>query len=219
MTTISVARRCAVATLAGFAALSLAACGSSNTHSDAHRQHGQADKSADGKARVMGLVNSVSGSTVSVAGKNGPSTVDVTPSTHITQFSAGQLTDIKAGECIAVHPVKNNPTTAAEIMFGQADNAQCGSKDGDRQRGVGGTVASVNGNSIVVMGSDKSQSTVTVTPQTHYIKRAGADVSAITTGVCLAARGTKDSSGVLQATDAMVRPANNGACGGGHQRR
>lgn len=213
MTTTSIARRYAVATVAGLAALSLAACGSSSTPSA--QQHEHSDKSKD---RVLGLVNSVSGSTVSVAGKNGPSTVDVTPSTHITQFSTGQLADIKAGACIAVQPAKDNPGAAANIMFGQPDNGQCSGKGGKRH-GIGGTVASVNGNSIVVTAADKGQTTVTVTPTTRYVKRAGADIAAITSGVCLAARGTRDGSGVLQATDAMVRPAVNGSCDGGRRQR
>jgi len=217
MTTISVALRCAVAVLAGFAALSLAACGSSSESAPkAQGHHGRHD---DGQARVMGLVNSVSGSTVSVTGKKGQSTVDVTPSTRITQFMAGHLTDIKAGACIAVQPAKDNAGIAANVIFGEPDNGQCGQGKGDKRRGIGGIVAAVNGDAIVITAADKGQSTVTVTPQTQYIKRAGADVSAITTGVCLAARGTKNSSGVLQATDAMVRPAASGSCDKGRRRR
>ena len=56
---------------------------------------------------------------------------------------------------------------------------------------------------------------MTVTPDTHYTKSTGADAKAIAAGMCLGARGTKDGSGALQATAAIVRPAVNGACGGG----
>jgi hypothetical protein len=233
MHTTSRTQRYAVATLAGFAALSLAACGSSNTPSStstagspaaaspspgAGGHKGQPD---NGKDRVFGLVNSVAGGTVSVTGKDGPATVDVTPSTRIAQFSPGQLTDITSGECITVRPTKDNDTgptvTAAGLLFGQPDNGQCGPKggnEGTKGHGIGGTVASVNGNTIVVKAADNSQTTVTVTPDTRYTKRATADATAIAAGVCLAARGTKDGNGVLQATMAMVRPAVNGACGG-----
>ena len=69
MTTISVAQRCAVATLTGLAALSLAACGSSSTQSPKAQDHH--DKRDNDKTRVAGLVNSVSGSKVSVTGKKG----------------------------------------------------------------------------------------------------------------------------------------------------
>ncbi|MEZ0054345.1 hypothetical protein ABIA30_005385 [Mycobacterium sp. MAA66] len=230
MPTTSRARRCAVATLAGFAALSLAACGSSSTPSPTSKAAGSSSPSSaspapdngdKGKDRVFGLVGSVTGGTVSVNGKDGQGTVDITPSTHIAQFTPGQLTDITAGQCVIVHPTKDNDNgpavTAADVLFGQPDNTQCGHKGGTQGRGVGGTVASVNGNAIVVTAPDNSQTTVTVTPDTHYTKRASADASAIAAGVCLGARGTKDGNGVLQATMAMVRPAVNGACGGGHQ--
>jgi hypothetical protein len=235
MHTTSRTQRYAVATLAGFAALSLAACGSSNTPSSnspaasspaaspspgAGGHNGHPD---NGKDRVFGLVNSVAGGTVSVTGKDGPATVDVTPSTRVMQFSPGQLTDVTAGECIAVRPTKDNDTaptvTAAGVLVGQPDNGQCGHKggtEGPKGHGIGGTVASVNGNTIVVKAADNSQTTVTVTPDTHYTKRASADATAIAAGVCLGARGTKDGNGVLQATTALVRPAVNGACGGGH---
>ena len=43
-----------------------------------------------------------------VTGPKGPATVDVTPSTQVTQFTAAQLTDIVAGECVAVHPTRGN---------------------------------------------------------------------------------------------------------------
>ncbi|MUL65252.1 hypothetical protein BOO86_12310 [Mycobacterium sp. CBMA 234] len=227
-TTTSRARRYGVATLAGFAALSLAACGSSSTPSTSSTAASSSSSAAPapggkgGKDRVSGLVNSVSGGTVSVTGKDGPATVNITSSTRVTQMGPGQLTDVTAGECVAVRPVKdsdNGPAvTAANVMVRQAGNGQCGQKNekGDKhEHGIGGTVASVNGNTIVVTAADNSQTTVTVTPDTHYTKSAAADVKAIATGMCLGARGTKDGNGVLQATFAMVRPAVNGACGGG----
>jgi Domain of unknown function (DUF5666) len=230
----SPARRYAVATFAGFAALSLAACGSTSTPSSTSKAAGSSapssasptpggnhDHADKGKDRMFGLVNSVSGGTVKVTGKDGPGTVDITPSTRIAQFGPGQLTDIAAGECIAVHPTKDSDTgpavTAAGILFGQPDNGQCGHKGGNQGHGVGGTVASVNGNTIMITTPDSGQATVTVTPDTHYTKRASADATAIATGVCLGARGTKDGNGVLQATMAMVRPAADGVCGGGRQ--
>lgn len=166
----------------------------------------------------MGLVDSVSGGTIKVTGKDGPATVDITPSTRVAQFGPGQLTDIAAGQCIAARPAKDSATgpnlTAVEIMFGQSDSGECGRKGAPHEHGVVGTVDSVNGNSIAITTTDDTKSTVTVTPDTHYTKRAKADASAITAGQCLAAGGTKDGNGVLQATMAMVRPADNGGCGG-----
>jgi hypothetical protein len=235
MSTTSRPRRYGVVTLAGFAALSLAACGSSSTPSAGSSAAGSSSPSSaspapggapGGKDRVSGLVNSVSGGTVSITGKDGAATVDITAATRITQLGPGQLTDVTAGECVAVRPVKGNDTgnavTAANVLVGQAGNAQCGQKGGKREHGINGTVASVNGNTITVTDADNAQITVTVTPDTRYTKSSSADAKALTAGMCLGARGTKDGNGALQATFAMVRPAVNGACGGGggeHQHR
>jgi len=227
MSTTSRTRRCGVVALAGFAALSLAACGSSSTPSAGSTTAASSSPSSaapapegpGGKDRLSGLVNSVSGGTVSITGKDGPGTVDITSSTRITQLSPGQLTDVTAGECVAVRPVKGNNSgsavTAANILVGRPGNAQCGEKGGKREHGINGTVAAVNGNTIQVTDADNAQITVTVTPDTRYTKTAGADAKAIAAGMCLGARGTKDGNGALQATFAMVRPAVNGACGGG----
>jgi Domain of unknown function (DUF5666) len=231
--------RYAVVTLAGFAALSLAACGSSSTSAPSSATSaangstppsaaaspspgagGHNGKDDNGKDRVAGLVGAVSGGTVTLTGRQGPATVDITASTRIAQLSAAQLTDITVGECIRVHPTKDGnagPTvTAAAVLVGQPAGGQCGPKGGNAEHGVGGTVTSVNGDSIVITAADNNATTVTVTSSTRYEKRTSADTSAITPGVCLAARGTKDSSGVLQAAGAIVKPATNGGCGGGH---
>lgn len=231
MSTTSRTRRYGVVTLAGVAALSLAACGSSSTPSAGSTTAGSSSPSSaapapegpGGKDRLSGLINSVSGSTVSITGKDGPGTVDITSSTRITQLSPGQLTDVTAGECVAVRPVKGNDNgsavTAANVLVGRPGNVQCGQKGGKREHGINGTVASVNGNTIQVTDADNAQITVTVTPDTRYTKTAGADAKAIAAGMCLGARGTKDGNGALQATFAMVRPAVNGACGGGGERQ
>ena len=171
---------------------------------------------------MRGLVGTVSGGTVTVSEPNGSATVNVTPSTKVTQLSQGQLADITAGQCLLVNPTKDSgapPSVTAEaVLFGAPDNGHCGRPGGNGPaRRLGGTVASVNGNSIVLTLADNSQATVTVTPTTRYAKRAAAAPSAITAGQCLAARGQKDSNGVLQAGYVGLRPANNGRCGGGRQ--
>ena len=171
---------------------------------------------------MRGIVGTVSGGTVTVTEQSGSATVNVTPSTKVTQLTQGQRSDITAGECLMVSPTKDSgqppAVTAAAVLFGAPDNGQCGHPNGNPPgRRLSGTVASVNGNSIVLIATDNSQTTVTVTPNTRYAKRVAADGSAIAAGQCLAARGDKDSSGVLQATYVSVRPANNGQCGGGHK--
>jgi hypothetical protein len=158
----------------------------------------------------------VSGGTITLTESNGPATVDVPPSTRVTQFAAGQLTDVTAGECLVVHPTKNSgpaPTvTAAAVLVGQAGGSHCGRPGASRGHAITGTVASVSGNAIALTEADNTQATVTVTPDTRYSKRTTADASVITAGQCLSARGT-NSGGTLQATSVNVRPSNNGQCG------
>jgi Domain of unknown function (DUF5666) len=229
--------RCAAATIAVLAAASLAACGSSGTPSASSSSTARPTASSSagastssptaptpapaGKDRAFGLVDSVSGGTVMVTGPKGPATVDVAPSTRVTQLTAAHLADVIAGECVAVHPTKGSggqsPVTAAAVLVTQAGDGRCG-QAGPRGHGVGGTVASVNGSSIVLTAADNSQVTVTVTSRTRYAKRSTADTSAIAAGQCLMARGTKDGSGNLAATAVNLRPAANGQCGGGGRR-
>ncbi|MEU9808330.1 DUF5666 domain-containing protein [Mycobacterium sp. NPDC050853] len=83
---------------------------------------------------------------------------------------------------------------------------------------VQGAVASVNGSTIVVANTDPSgaseiQTNVTVTADTAYDKRQPTEATAIITGKCADARGTKDANGVLQATKIDLGPATDGRCG------
>lgn len=99
------------------------------------------------------------------------------------------------------------------MLVSPASNNNCAQPQGGRS--VRGSVASVNGDTITITGAgNTSQTTVTVTPATTYSKRAAADSQAIAQGMCLAARGTNDSSGTLQATTINLRPATNGTCPG-----
>ncbi len=57
-----------------------------------------------------------------------------------------------------------------------------------------------------------SQTNVTVTDTTKYTKQSATDAQALAQGKCIAARGTKDDSGTLQATAISVQQADNGSC-------
>jgi hypothetical protein len=159
----------------------------------------------------------VSGTTITLTGANGPATVDVTPSTRVRELTSAALTDLTAGQCVAIRPTKDSAgsasVTAAAVLFGPADNGQCAPPGRRQGHGVIGTVASVGGNAITVTTSDNSPATVTVTADTRYAKRTMADPSAIVAGLCLMAQGTKAGDGSLQATSVNVRPSNSGQCG------
>jgi uncharacterized protein DUF5666 len=234
MPTSTIPSRCSAVALAGLAAFALAACGSSNTPSSSSSASSSTPATssasssatssspapaAQAKDRLAGIVGSIAGGKVTLTGPEGPGPVDLTPTTHISQLATAQLTDVTAGECVAVRPTKDTAgspnVTAAAVLFGPAtdNNGQCAPPGGRKGRGVVGTVASVTGNTITVTASDNSQSTVTVAPNTRYAKRSVVDASAIVAGDCLMAQGTKAGDGSLQATSVGIRPADSGPCG------
>jgi hypothetical protein len=236
----------AILTLSGATALSVAACGASNTTkpSTAAGPTTSAATSStpsaapNGKAWVSGMIASVSGDAIQVTQQAANATVDFTPSTKITEVTPAQLTDVTAGSCVAVHPTRDSADTGGAITaqfvrISPAVNGQCAepkhpagappSGGAAKHRLVTGTVASVAGNTITVNGTDangsSSPASVTVTDTTKYTKKAATDAQALAQGKCLAARGNKDDSGTLQATTISVQQADNGSCpqvGGRH---
>ena len=223
-------------------ALSLAACGSSSNNasptssstssnasgsstSSAPTSPGTASgptstsQPAGGTDRVAGLIASLSGNSIQVTERDGTATVAFTSSTSMSSMAPAQLSDVTAGSCVMVRPTRDSgPTssgalTARSVAVFAATGGNC--PQPQRGHGVGGTVASVNGNTIAVTtGANSPQTNVSVTDSTSYTKRTSATSQDIAPGKCLAARGTKDSSGVLQATAISLRPATNGTCGG-----
>lgn len=245
--------RFAVLAVTGAAALSIAACGSSNTSSPTTSPSSAASSPttsqttpsapANGQARVSGLIASVSGNAVQVTqNENGNATVDFTPSTKINEVVPAALTDVTTGSCVTVQPGHEEsqggqPVTAATVRVRAAADGKCpqakagapGSGPGSttpapsgspaKRSAMQGTVASVAGNTINITSTDASgntaQTAVTVNDKTKYTKQASATSQAVSAGKCIAAWGTKDGGGKLQATTLDLRPANDGKCGRG----
>jgi Domain of unknown function (DUF5666) len=217
--------RLAILTVAGATVLSLAACGASNntkpstaaSPTSSAVTSSSPSASPNGKTWVSGMIASVSGDAIQVTQQTGNATVDFTPSTKITEVTPAQLTDVTAGSCVAVHPTGDSAgasgtITAQSVRVSPAVDGKC--PQPKHHAGVSGTVASVAGNSIIVNGTDanSSPSTVTVTDTTKYTKQAATDAQALAQGKCIAARGTKEDSGTLQATAISVQQADNGSC-------
>jgi hypothetical protein len=220
----------------GVTALSLAACGSSTTSGSPTSSNTPSGApstststptssaqsgtpSAQGKDHVAGLIASVAGTTIQVTRQSGTATVAYSPTTRVTEVTAAQLTDVTPGSCVAVRPAGGAPqsggaVTARMVSINAAANGQCQPPRG--RGGVGGTVSLVNGNTIVVNATDSSgtssQTNVQVDNTTRYAKLAVANSQAIAQGKCIAARGTNDASGTLQATAINLHPATNGTC-------
>jgi hypothetical protein len=238
--------RLAIVTLTGATALSIAACGASNnakptstnpTSSAPSSSSPSPSASAKGKDWVNGLIDSVSGNTIQVSQRSGSATVDFTPSTAVSEITPAQLTDITTGSCISVHPDRHGASTAGGAITARSVrvstdvDGKCGSATSTppgapaAHHQITGQVASVAGNTITLndadSGGNSSQTTVTVTDTTNYTKQSTADAQAIAQGKCIAAHGTTDGGGTLQATTISVQQSDNGSCpqlGGKHHR-
>jgi hypothetical protein len=229
--------RFAIITATGVTALSLAACGSSNTSSPTTSPSSPSTAVAsptttssapapNGETRVSGLIASVAGNAAQVTqheSDRGNATVDFGGSTKVTETSPAALTDVTAGSCVSVRPQEagqgGQPITAASVRVSPAVDGKCPqAKESGKRSGVQGSVASVAGDTINVTSTDASgntaQTAVTVSDKTKYHKQVAADTQAITAGKCLTARGTQDSSGALQATTIDLRAAHDGKCAG-----
>jgi hypothetical protein len=206
------------------AALTVAACGSSgNSTSAASKSPTNPTSSSPAAAQastdhVAGMIASVSGNTVQVNQKNGSATVDLTASTKVAEMTPAQPTDLTPGICVTARTPKGNPSTAARVVvIGAGTDGSCAPPKNPRPGMVRGTVASVNAGTVVVdvnQNGATAPMNVTVDATTTYKKRASATPQAVAQGMCLAARGTKGSSGALQATNVIVAPATDGKCFG-----
>jgi hypothetical protein len=219
----------------GATALSVAACGSSNTaaptapagptgSTTAQAQAPTRALSPGGTGRVAGLIASVTGNAAQVTQQNGNATVDFTSSTQVTEVTSAALSDVTAGSCVSVRPARGESQgaqsiTARSVRVSPAVDGKCqqppAGSPSSGHRGVGGTVASVAGGTITVNGDDgAAPTTVAVTDKTRYSKRASASTQSIAQGKCMTAQGSLDGSGALQATTINLRPANDGKCPG-----
>jgi hypothetical protein len=236
--------RLAIVTLTGVAVLSVAACGTSNNAkptstnpTSSAPSSSSPSASAKGKDWVNGLIDSVSGDTIQVSQRSGSATVDFTPSTAVSEITPAQFTDITTGSCISVLPDRHGASTAGgaitarSVRVSTAVDGKCGSATSTppgapaARHQIGGQVASVAGNTITLndadSGGNSSQTSVTVTDTTKYTKQSAADAQAIAQGKCIAAHGTTDGGGTLQATTISVQQSDNGSCpqlGGKHHR-
>jgi len=185
------------------------------------------------EAKVWGKVSSVTGNTVQVTKQEkgqdtGHTTVNFTPTTKVTEDTKGALSDVTQGSCVTVRPTVEEPQagapiTAKMVHIKPAVDGKCApmrnADKPEKKSLVQGTVASVSGNTINLTSTDAtgntSQKAVTVDDKTRYLKQNDATSAAITAGKCLAARGTQDANGALQATHIKLKAANpDGSCGG-----
>lgn len=222
----------AILAVASATALSVGACSSSHDQKSPAASSSPAASKGKNKDVVQGQVASVSGTAIQVSEANGTATVDLGPSVKVIDYTKGQVTDVAADSCVRVvakPAAPGGPATAISVTLSPpADDGKCpqakpaaagspGAPGPDQPFPVVGSVASVAGDTIKVADIDAngnpSQTEVTATDKTQYIKGVATSSQAVAQGKCITARGTIDGSGTLQATKVNLNPANaKGQC-------
>jgi hypothetical protein len=151
--------RLAVLAVTGAAALSVAACGSSNQSSPTSTSTSTSTVTstttspapANGEARVSGLIASVAGNSIQVTKEdNSKAAVNFTSTTNVTEVTPATLTDVTTGSCVSVRPTKEESqgaqqVTAASVRVSQAVNGTCPQPKGAPGAGPGSTSPAPSG--------------------------------------------------------------------------
>ncbi len=132
--------RFAVLAVTGATALSIAACGSSNTTSPTSTSTSTSTSTvtstatspapANGEARVSGLIASTAGNSIQVTQEdNAIAAVNFTSTTNVTEVTPAALSDVTTGSCVTVRPTRElspgQPVTAASVRVSPAVNGTC----------------------------------------------------------------------------------------------
>lgn len=229
------------AVLAGAGAVAIAACGSAaaGTTTPKGTPTPGAGRGAPRNGAAGQLVQ-MSGQKLILSNSSGDTTVTYTSSTPVTQTSTGTVSDIAPGVCMTATGQQDSTghITASSVTVRNAVNGSCanglfgGQKNGGTRTTnpsgtpppqaanlgrAAGLVNAVDGTAVTVQ--DQSGGTISVTvPTTVRVSKVNTvDSSALQTGECVAAAGSKDSSGVVQARSLTIVPAGRNGCftGGG----
>lgn len=146
--TLISASRFAILAVTGAAALSVAACGSSNQSSPTSTSTSTSTSTvtstttsappAQGEAKVSGLIASVAGNSIRVTkDDNSSAAVNFTSTTKVTEVAPATLSDVTQGSCVTVRPTKEiqtgQPATAASVRVSPSVNGTCPPAKGSGQ--------------------------------------------------------------------------------------
>lgn len=223
--------------IAGVAALSAVACGSSNNTAPSASSAVAATTSAtspsmnpvkvNGEDEVAGSIDSVSGNRVEVSGPNGSASVTFAESTKVMELTPAKPADITPGLCVTIRPAsgaEGGTVTANAVVVGASSGGECKKTGGSDNAGLPatplggfrGTVESVSDTTILLttLGPDGSSTKTTVeyNDTTLFADRHRVASDAIVEGKCIIAGGTNDTGGVLQALTINLPLVVDGAC-------
>jgi len=151
---------------------------------------------------VAGTVSAVSGTTITVTGKNNTSyTVDVT-NAKILKGNQGaapstiSVSDIKVGDMVGVQgTISGTSVTATQVMDGMFMRGGFGPGKGPGGMGAMGTVSAVSGNTITLTGKNGTTYTVDATGAT-VSKLSTVSVADIQVGDTIGVDGTVSGTSV-----------------------
>jgi len=183
--------RYAMLAVTGAAALSIAACGSSNNASPTSTSTATstvtstttspATPAPQGEAHVSGLIASVAGNSIQVTKEdNTNAALNFTSTTKVTEVTPATLSDVTSGSCITVRPTKDiqggQPTTAASVRVSPSVNGTC---PPPKESGQGSTTTPPPGSPAPAKPKPLRGSVASVTGNTITV--AGTDASGNTT--------------------------------------
>ncbi len=162
-------------------------------------------RQADG-SHAGGQVSGVSGTTITVTGRDGTSKTIATTNTTTFELdgSASSLSAIAAGQFIRAEGTSDaNGVFTATAVY--ASTTQPAGRPGEARQAdgshAGGQVSGVSGTTITVTGRDGTSKTIATTNTTTFeLDGSASSLSAIAAGQFIRAEGTSDANGVFTAT-------------------
>ncbi len=230
------------------ASLGIAACGSASASGASTPSASPSSGGRTGLARnaTFGQLVQINGSTLILSSSTGDSTVTYATTTTITQTSTGSLANVTPGLCITATGTKDatGALVATTVLLSAPVSGSCTTGFGGG--GGGGTfsppagatprpsfsplagagaarglVKSVTGTSVTLTetaGTTTTTMTINVPTTVKVTTSSVVQPSALQTGQCLTALGTKNSSGTVAARSLTITPAGANGCTAGFGR-
>ena len=214
------------------ASLGIAACGSASASGASTPSASPSSGGRTGLARnaTFGQLVQINGSTLILSSSTGDSTVTYATTTTITQTSTGSLANVTPGLCITATGTKDatGALVATTVLLSAPVSGSCTTGFGG---GGGGTfsppagagaarglVKSVTGTSVTLTETTGTTMTINVPTTVKVTTSSVVQPSALQTGQCLTALGTKNSSGTVAARSLTITPAGANGCTAGFGR-